>query len=68
MVIDEETGRMIFTYAWLYVMSRTFEIPMRNITQYKVIFLVFVWFLNFRKTNQDMFNVRKREDGKEKIG
>jgi hypothetical protein len=36
MVIDEETGRMVFTYAWLYFITRTFEIPMGNITQYKV--------------------------------
>lgn len=37
MVIDEETGRMIFTYAWLYFMSRSFEIPIGSITQYKLL-------------------------------
>lgn len=32
-----EDGYMIFSYAWLYVMSRKYEIPIRHITSCKLI-------------------------------
>ena len=36
-VIDKDKGCLTFKYAWLYMISRTFEIPICNIIQYKLL-------------------------------